>query len=238
MHKLSGMAQSARMKLSVCILTAAGVLATSLSACASTNALVIPFFRGQTGAESGAWDHFTVATDNGIGNAPEYAGGANAHLIQLQGNATLSGSSNIYNQDHVSRFELRDASTEDVGLVAFSVRTLGNELDYGSVKLSFDLGAGLQTIVAPRFEVDRLLLGPPGAGGGAAVTSYYGWDLSGFGVKNFTIKFDSADISVSLDSASIDTLSAARTLLVPEPSTWAMLGVGTALVAARGWRRR
>ncbi len=228
------------MNLSVRSLLIAGGTAVIawLPAVAATNTLSIPFYRGNTGAESAGWDHFTVATDNGIGNSPDLGGNAAAHLIQLDPNAAVLGSGNIYNQAGLSRFEIRDTANAPVGFVDFNVRTLGSELDYNSIRLTYDIGAGLQEISAPRLELERVTFGPPGPGGGAAVTSLVEWNLSGLGVSSFAIKFNAADVSVSLDSATIDTLSASQTALVPEPQTWALLAAGTALLATAAWRRR
>jgi hypothetical protein len=226
------------MNLSSVTRLAAAVLAGSLYVQAGTNTLAVPFYRGSTGSAYAGWDTFTVATDNGVGNAPQFAGGANARLIQLDPNAVVLGSGNIYNQAHISRFEIRGSASEAIGLLNLSVRGVGNEIDYSTIRLSYQLGATPVESFFPRIELERTPLGPPGAGGGFAVTSYVEWNLIGLGVTDYTIKFEAADVSLSLDSAVVDTLSSTQAQLVPEPQTWALLGAGVALLAARHWRRR
>jgi len=210
----------------------------SVSVSAGTNGFYAPFYRGMTESQVAGWERFTVPV-NGAGNLPDIAGSnANARLTQTEPNAALTLGGNIYNQAHLSDFRIDFTGSQPVGLVDFQVRTIGLELDYSSVALTYVVDGVLQTIGASRTELDRVLLGPPGMGGGASVSSAWQWDISSAGVSTFGIQFKAADVSVSLDSATVDTLSKTQTALVPEPSTWALGAVGAIALLGMGWRRR
>lgn len=198
---------------------------------AATNGFVVPHFRGMPGSVAGGWEVFTVGTDNGIGNAPDLAGNlTGARLRQLDPGAFVTGSGNIYNLGGVSSFVLTHASDTPLGWVTFQARTLGAELDYGSMRISYELG-GETFQIAPlgRMELDR------GTQLGVNVSSRWDWDVNAIGLTDYRIEFVAAGSSLSFDSA---TLDGAAVGVVPEPSTWAMLVVGVAGLLWIGGRNR
>lgn len=201
---------------------------TGSASLAGTNGFQVPTFRGQPATTFTGWENFTVATNNGVGNAGDMAGSSTlAHLIQKEPNAAVLGSGNLYNQDHLSDFEIAYSSLSPVGRIVLHTRSAGNELDYGSMELH----VGNLTLGATRTELDRTTFGgPPGTpGSGAFVASRWDWDVSGTGATSFTIDFKAADVSVSFDSATLDVQS------VPEPGTLALCGLGA---LALGLRKR
>lgn len=202
-------------------------LAYSLSA--GTNGFVVPSFRGSPNAQFAGWETFTVATDNGVGNLPDLLGSkAIGALIQHEPHAAVLGSGNIYNQDFKSEFEVRYSASGNPSLVVLQVRTAGNELAYDSVKLTYAGGSES----ADRTELNRVSFGAPGTpGSGAFVASKWEWDVTGKKAGNFSIRFNSADVSVSLDSLTLDVRS------VPEPTTWALLLSGMGLLGWTALRR-
>jgi len=189
---------------------------TGVTLMGAQTGFVTPSWRGSAGTEYQSWEIFSVATDNGEGNRPDQAGSvASATIIQHSSDAFLTGSGNIYNPAGLSTFTVRDSVTEPVGLVVFQARTLGAELDYSSVRLSYDLGAGVQFLTTTRVENNR------GTDLGASVSSLWEWNLTGLGVTSYEITFAAAGTSLSFDSATLDTSA------VPEPSTWALMVVGS-----------
>ena len=216
-------------------LTTLGLLAfTSTLAQAGTNGFIVPTFRGQSGALFSGWERFTVSTDNGVGNSPDLAcSAAPATLIQLDPNAIITGTGNIYNQTALSLFEIRDTSPATLDKLVLQIRTAGTELDYSSLKLTINA----QVVPTPtRTELDRVAFGVPNTpGSGSFVSSLWTWDLAGLGTGpgTYRITFGAADPSLSFDSATLDTIPS-----VPEPGTFALMGVGVAALAVSRFRRR
>ena len=202
---------------------------------AGTNGFVVPAFRDLPGSSSAGWDRFTVATNNGVGNLPDLAGStAPATLVQLDPNAAVLTSGNIYNMPGKSSFRVQYNGPEiAVGAIALQVRTAGTELKYDSVRLTFSETPTI-SYEAVRHEFDRFEFGAPGQpGSGAFVSSYWEWDLHGGGVKSksFSLEFSAADFSLSLDSVTLDVGK------VPEPSVWCLFLAGGAVLAGSRWKR-
>ena len=200
----------------------------SASASAGTNGFTVPAFRGQPGSVFAGWESFTVALGN-PGNKGDLPGSSTAAtLLQRAPGASVLGSGNIYNGAEKSQFEIRYTSTEPIADVILQVRTLGTELNYDSVRLF----AWTDSIGVSRTELDRVSFGPPppAPGSGFGVSSQWTWNLSSLDANSFAISFDSADINMSLDSATLDVRA------VPEPSPLVLGMVGLAALAL--FRRR
>ena len=154
-----------------------------------------------------------------------------ALLTQFDSLGFITGSGNLYNLDGISSFSLTDSTTFTLGTVVLQARTLGSELDYNSVLLTYNDGTGTQSL-SPLFhtELDR------GTILGASVSSLWQWDLSGRNVDSYSITFSAAAPSLSFDSMTLDTFD--QFTQVPEPSTYAIAGLGFALLMLRRVRRR
>jgi hypothetical protein len=208
--------------------------AGSTSLVASTATFTTPDFRGHGLAQFAGWESFTVPT-GAPGNAPDIAGSnASAKLTQSTPGAFIASSGNLYvgPDPAVGSYEVSYAGIPQLGLgpVVLQVRALGNELSYDSVRLNYSGGS----LAAVREELERTPFGgPPGTpGSGFAVASKWSWDVSHLGISDFTITFAAAAADVSFDSAMLDVQA------VPEPETWALMGLGAGALALAGWRRR
>jgi hypothetical protein len=197
---------------------------------------LVPAFRGSPDSESALWKTFTDA--EGLpGNAPNSVapGGivlADALVTQdVPGIAFLTGGGNIYSFSGATQFTLSDATTytAGLGLVVFQTETLGTELDYAGVALTYNLGGGPVSLTSSRTETFRT---PLGGFGGSSVGSLWQWDLSGLGVNSFTINFDAAGSSLSLDAVALDTVATP----VPEPATTGLVTAG--VLGGLAWLRR
>lgn len=196
-----------------------------------------PIFRGNPGTESALWTAFTDA--EGLpGNAPNSvaSGGvvlADAIVTQdVPGIAFVTGGGNIYSFSAATKFTLADttAYTTGIGLVVFQAETLGTEISYPLVRLTCDLGSGPTSLATARTELFR---GSLGGFGGSDVVSKWEWDLTGLGVNSYTIQFEAAGSSLSLDALALDTATPGA-VVVPEP---AQSGLVCGLVVFRRVRR-
>ena len=191
-----------------------------------TNGFVTPIFRGDPDSEAGYWEIFSTAV-GAPGNLADRAGATTgAVLTQLEPQAFLTGSGNIYNLNGISQFTLADTTPFSLGTVVLQARSLGAELDYNSVSLTYSDASGLHTLTPLfRHELDRG--SQPGLG--TTVSSLWQWNLSGLDVSSYTIGFNAAAASLSFDSLTLDTWS--QFTPVPEPSTWALLICAVATLA-------
>lgn len=193
---------------------------------ASTNNFVVPHFRGGNEAESGYWESFSVPF-GAPGNSPDQPGSnTGAWLTQtLSPAAIVTGSGNIYNPAAPMAFTLADATPFTLGTVVLQVRTLGSELDYGGVRLTYDSGSGpLSLAPIALIELDR------GTILGASVSALWQWDLRGLNITDYSLSFDTDNSSLSLDSVTLDTWSGFS--LIPEPSGITLLALGGMILLA------
>lgn len=174
----------------------------SFHARAGTNGFVVPAFRGTANSQAGFWEIFSTPV-GGAGNAADRPGATTtARLVQHQANAFLTGSGNIYNLDGTSTFTLSNTPPFTPGTVVVQTRTLGTELDYHSMTLSFSNELGWQTVAPlPPVELNRGT--QPGLG--ATVSTLWQWNLSGSNISTFVISFSAAGASTSFDSLTLDT---------------------------------
>jgi hypothetical protein len=195
---------------------------------AGTNGFYIPTFRGQPGSTSSLWETFTVPT-GAPGNRPNFGTDLSPVLTQLTPGALITGTGNIYNMAEASAFTISYASgSGPLGLVVLQTRTFGTELDYNTVRLTYDGGS----LTATRTETDRVQVGAPGTpGSGVYVSSAWQWDLSGRNVGQYSISFNAVEHSLSFDSALLDVQ------VVPEPGTLALMAIGAGFLVV-GLRRR
>jgi hypothetical protein len=215
-----------------CLILLLAAAACAPLARAATNGFTVPVFRGQAGTAFAGWENFTVATNNGTGNVPDLPNStaAGARLVQLDPNAIVTGSGNIYNMPAVSVFEIRYSAAAPIETLVFQARSVGTEIDYASFGLEFDLGSGPIRLTAVRTE----LLRTPVPGLGDAVSSLWSWDLGSVSpaIQDLTIKFNAAGSSLSFDSATLDVQS------VPEPGAVALLAAGLGVLRLRRWTAR
>lgn len=192
------------MKMS-CIVVATLAVCSAFEACrvsAGTNGFFVPFFRGLATSEAGYWETFTVSV-GAPGNLPDRAGASSgAVLTQLEANAILTGSGNIYNVSGTNVFEVADATPFTVGTVILQARTLGSELDYNSISLIYSNDSG-QHSIAPLSRVELNRGTQPGLG--ATVSSLWQWDLTGLNIDAYTILFRANGASLSFDAMTLDT---------------------------------
>ncbi len=201
---------------------------------ASTNNFVVPAFRGSLDSEAGYWESFTVSYGP-PGNPANMAGATTGAILTQTGSAGsfITGTGNIYDfSTDLQAFNLTDAAPFFVGTVVLQTRTLGSELNYDAVSLSYTDGSGTHSL-APlaHIELDR------GNTLGASVSSLFQWNLNGLGVSEYAITFAGAGPSVSFDAMTLDTWNQFA-VVVPEPSTYALLGLGSLMLGWWMMRRR
>lgn len=177
------------------------------------------------------WDVFTVAT-GAPGNGPDVASinqGATGRITQNVPGAFITGGGNIYSFAVATDFDLtRNLMNLGTGAdtrIVLQLRTLGSDLDLGSVLLDYD--GGTQQLAATGYtEVDRITLG---GFGGDQVDHLFYWDIINFNPATINISFAAASSSLSLDRVALDSY-------VPEPGSLALLGLGGLCLLARSRR--
>ena len=215
----------------------------SLAACvaqaqseAPLSSFYTPSYRGQSTSESAFWnDSFTIAyggPNNAGSLAPIGVTLANASVMQTTPGAFIIGGSagDIYSFSSVNTFVLNylvsNPANFPTGIsdVVFQTETVGSGLDYSSVALIYNTGAGTQTLLATRNELYRDTE-ITGFGPSSDVLSEWEWSLPvSDDVNSFTITFNGSGTSVGLERVMLDVSP------IPEPGTLALAGLGLGLV--------
>jgi len=215
-------------------LTLPGLLAVStltlgsMSASAATNGFFTPFFRGSANSEAGYWEFF--AWPRGTNNAADRPGSTTgALLLQSDLNAFRTSTSNIYNPSALLLFTLADETPFTLGTVVLQTHTAigGNELNYGSMSLSYVDGSGSHT-VSPLADWDLNRAN--------GVSHFWQWNLTGLGVTSYEIQFQTAAPNASFDALTLDTWN--QFAPVPEPSMLGLASIGFAALAVTRRKRK
>ncbi len=155
-----------------------------------------------------AWDFFFVASG---GNSPDLGRypnplptGWQPDVVETSGFGFVTATGNIYGLAGPTDFEVTIPSYglgEGMTRVLVQLKTLGTELDYDSVRLDGKAPAEVR-------ELYRFHLGPPQQGGGDDVETLFRFDLAG-NASEYTLTFNAAEASMSLDIVAVDTWVAA-----------------------------
>ncbi len=191
-------------------LTVVGLCGAQAQTEAPVSNYYAPAWRGQAGTMSAFWnDSFTNAyggSNQAAAVAPGGSAMAQAFVKQTTAGAFLIGSGDIYSYASVNTFVLGCAAAaypNGVGRVVFQAETLGSELDYGSVALTFETCQGMQMVTAARRELYRATSSTT-FGDSSDVVSEWEWPALPVGVTNFTVVFNGAGRSVGLERVMLD----------------------------------
>ncbi|MEM0896767.1 MAG: hypothetical protein AAGJ79_07755, partial [Verrucomicrobiota bacterium] len=193
----------------------------------ATGEFVIPGIRASGGTEFSYWDEFLGDGNFVFGfprnfdfaNIPAIAGGddfdgnpTNSFAPTITQTATntaiVTSSNSIYSFAAQTAFEAdydsTVAVTSDINNVIFQTRSLGSRLDINDFSLEYLDGQDQVQAVTPVFKA----LDDPQTGSfGEILVSAVQWNLTGMGVRDFTIKFAASTTSLSLNQAQMDVTS-------------------------------
>ena len=182
--------------------------------------LLTPAFRGDAGTEFTHWDIFFEAYA-----APNYgdqaAAASDPTLTQtLTSSAFLTSGFNIYSFAEATGFELANDVSATLGSpltnLIFQYDTLGTAIDFDSIQLHHS-GGTLTLADANVISEYRIITG--GFGGFTNHTAIQ-WNLTGLGITDYTITFQSLASSTSFNAAMLDTSINAYAEIIPSSRTW------------------
>ncbi len=167
---------------------------------------------GTSGSINGAWDEFTVPV-GAPGNFPDagdFGSGSSSNLTQNTAGAFLTSGNNIYSFSTVTDFDVSINTTSLSGSftrVVAQWRTLGGELDYGSVLLD-----GFAPVYTEQLSQAAL-----GGLGGSGIDYLAVWDFAAAPLSSYDLEFTAAGTSLSLDQFQVDAYAQATAFPDPAP---------------------
>ncbi|MBL8898410.1 MAG: hypothetical protein JNM84_12310 [Planctomycetes bacterium] len=186
-----------------------GALAPLAAQCPSSSCslglrtAIVPSFRGAPGSEFAGWLNTCQAT---APNLPDEAASTtnDATLLQLDPNAVVTISCNLYNFRAISRFRIEDRAPGLLQEVVLQVQAVGTPIDPLSYRLVYLDAQNQRRALPPTTS------GPLAAPEETIVT----WDLAPLGesVQSYALEFDALGTSCSLSHVQLDTRSAPRPL--------------------------
>jgi len=184
--------------------------------------LLTPGFRGDSGTEYTGWNIFTEPY-LGLNHGDVAAAASNPTLVQnLTSTAFLTSGFNIYSFSAATGFEIANNTSGTIGAlgtVVFQFDALGTFLDYSTIKLNYS-GGSISLNPTSIISESRVI---SGGFGGYTNRAAMQWNLTGLGITDYTISFQSLGSSTSFNSASLDT-STTNSEVVPLARTFAAGG--------------
>ena len=202
----------------------------------------------------------SIQLGGGTFSAPSLTDGVGS---TLSGFGTFSPTGGVTIGSGVAVSPGSPAANQYVGALTFNTLTLGQggQASFDLVNASGVAGTGYDTIAVTGtanvtatsgnpFQINFQSINPGTGTPGLAtfnMSQTYQWtllsaaSLTGFSTTDFTL--NTASFANSLGGGAFSLSSNATSIFlnftpVPEPSTWALLGTGVAVVAAASWRRR
>lgn len=209
-------------RISLLLFALAGLAAGSRPAKAAVSgSFVIPDFRPDAGTRFSYWGRFTLpagrSTSYQFDHSPNVLNivdddgnpsnwNTNAKLQQvLTGTCFVTSSGALYSFSDATGFEISYTHTGQapVAGVVFQIRYAGTDPLAESVRLRYQpTGGGAPVLLAPAFKA----LDHPGtAGFGEQIVRGYEWNLTGLGVTDYRIQFQSETSSMALYEVQLDT---------------------------------
>lgn len=216
---------------------------------------LVPGFDGNPNTEYSQWDVLhspnaganfpDIAAPNGMKQSASAAGFAppsdaspanplafwhlsNPTLSQTNGGHFIIGPGtvgNIYSPSVLGAYRVADATPYTLGTVVFQFMSEGTSVSFPSIKLRYHDGSGIQEL-SPTENI-REHRAASSAFGGTTNRNALQWDVTGLGISNYEIVFNSQGSSMSFQQALLDT-AATYESVVPAARTW--IGTG-----AQGW---
>ena len=172
-----------------------------------------PVWRGSEGSTHAEWDVFTEPKFEP--NSPDISTD-DATIVCTTGSAFLTGTGNIYSFQAPTFFQLDDLVDESVTNVYLQIQSLGSSLEVDTVRLIYTPAEGETVSVAPRLAAVACAEPLRGEFGGVGVIYNIQWDLRSAPITgSYSILFNAASSSMSLDKVSLDT--SAEYTEIPEP---------------------
>ena len=149
----------------------------------------------------------------------------NPTLTQTNGGHFIIGpgtAGNIYSFSVPSFYTVADTTPYALGTVVFQFQSEGTAVAFNTIKLRYDDGSGMQELAPTEFI--REYRAGSSAFGGFANRNAVQWNLTGLGITDYEITFNSLGSSMSFQQALLDTAQTFEAV-VPEGRTW--IGTGS-----------
>jgi len=194
--------------------------------------LYTPGFRGDSGTEDTEGDFFAEPFANP--NFGDFAAAASDPTLTqvLTPTAFITSGFNIYSFQEATGYEIENDTSGTIGAVnnvVFQFDTLGTLIDYDTIELAHSGGT-----LAPTNIVSETRIITGGFGGFTNRVSLQ-WDLTGLGVEDYTISFQSPGPHNSFNIGILDASSNAFTEVVPSARTWTGGGGDALWSSAANW---
>jgi hypothetical protein len=165
--------------------------------------LITPSWRGDEGTSHAEWDVFTEA--NFAPNFPDVAVDEDATLTCRTSSAFLTSGRNIYSFQAPISMQLDDTTGLLVQNIFLQIGALGSEVDTTGIQLIVENDEGEVSVIFPTRNFVGSEEALNGENGGMGTIYGIQWDLREMPFTGkYTILFDAASSSLSLDRVSLD----------------------------------
>jgi autotransporter-associated beta strand protein len=203
---------------------AASALPLRAQALFTPTGFLAPSYRGASGSEYSRWENFFFPYLD-PNEADVTSAASNPTIAQvLASSAFITSGINIYTPAEKLGLEVSNDVSGTIGQsgelknLVFQFETLGTGIDLSTVKLNYLDGSTLKSISALNVISEYRII--VGGFGGFTERVALQWDLTGLGIQDYTISFQSYGSSTSFSAAALDPSTSGYTEVVASARTW------------------